>query len=121
MQRDFDLIRKLLIFLDEKDGPEAVEVPPIDGYSDLEIKYHLVLLHDAGLIHCEPVKSSSSDRVIYVVPFDLSWNGHEFLAKVRDDTVWKTIKSKITEKGSALAFSIISKVASSIAMNQIGA
>ena len=78
MKRDFELIRQLLIFFEEKQSPQHIEVPPIDGYDELTIKYHLVLLHDAGLLRCEPVRSSTSERVIYVLPFDLTWEGHGF-------------------------------------------
>lgn len=54
MKRNFDLIRKLLFFFEEKESPQHVEVPPIDGYDESTIRYHLVLLHDAGLLRCEP-------------------------------------------------------------------
>lgn len=111
MKRDFDLIRKLLIFFEEKESPDMIEVPPIDGYEELEIKHHLVLLHDADLVRCEPVKSTTSDRTIYVLPFELTWEGHEFLGKIRDEKVWKKIKSVTAEKGSALVFSVINQLA----------
>src|SRR2546425_4985001 len=88
---------------------QHIEVPPIDGYDELTIKYHLVLLHDAGLLRCEPVRSSTSERVIYVLPFDLTWEGHEFLAKVRNEGVWKKIRSTVASKGGSLAFSEIGR------------
>ncbi|WP_447962992.1 DUF2513 domain-containing protein [Nitrospira sp. Ecomares 2.1] len=87
MKRDLELIRKLLIFFEEKKSPQQVEVQPIGGYDELAIKYHLVLLHDAALLRFEPVTSNTSDRVIYVLPFDLTWEGHEFLAKVKNEGV----------------------------------
>jgi hypothetical protein len=99
MKRDLELVRKLLIFFDEKPGPEHVEIPPIPGYDDSTIKYHLVLLHDAGYLRCEPVKSSTSDRTIYVLPFDLTWNGHEFLEKVRDQHIWDEVIRDIQNRG----------------------
>ena len=99
MKRDLELVRKLLIFFDEKPGPEHVEVPPIQGYADSVIKYHLVLLHDAGYLRCEPVKSSTSDRTIYVLPFELTWAGHEFLEKVRDQHVWDEVIRDIKSRG----------------------
>lgn len=99
MKRDLELVRKLLIFFDEKPGPEHIEIPPISGYDDSTIKYHLVLLHDAGYLRCEPVKSSTSDRTIYVLPFDLTWNGHEFLEKVRDQHIWDEVIRDIKSRG----------------------
>ncbi len=87
MKRDFELVRKLLMFFEEQRSAKHVEMPPIEGYDEGTIKYHLVLLHEAGLLQCEPIRSTTSDRVIYVIPFDLTWDGHEFLDKVRNDNV----------------------------------
>ncbi len=99
MKRDLELVRKLLFFFDEKPGPEHVEVPAIPGYEEAAIKYHLVLLHDAGYLRCELVTSSSSDRVIYVLPFELTWSGHEFLDKIRNQFIWDEVIGKIKERG----------------------
>jgi len=119
MKRDMDLIVKLLTFFEEKAGPEHVEVPPIEGYDKATIKYHLILLHDAGLLRCEPVRSSTSERVIYVIPFDLTWQGHEFVGKIKDEKVWARIKSIVSSKGAALTFDVISELAKRIAFNVI--
>ena len=114
-----DLVRKLLTFFDEKPGPEHVEVPPIEGYDDSTIKYHLVLLHDAELLRCEPVRSSTSDRVIYVIPFDLTWQGHEFIGKVKDERVWERVKNIVASKGGALTFDVVSEIAKRIAFKVV--
>jgi len=119
MKRDFELIRKLLIFFEDKQSPECVEVPPIDGYDDGTIKTHLVLLYDAGLLRCEPVKSSTSDRVIYVIPFELTWDGHEFLDKVRNESVWSRIRDIMASKGGSLAFSVVNQLATRFATDTI--
>jgi len=119
MKRDLELIRKLLIFFEEKESPQSVEVPPINGYDELSIKYHLVLLHDAGLLRCEPVKSSTSERVIYVLPFDLTWEGHEFLAKVKNEGVWRKIRTVVAAKGGSLAFSVVNQLATRFALEMV--
>lgn len=99
MKRDLELVRKLLLFFDDKPGPAHVEIPPITGYDDSTIKYHLVLLYEAGFLQCEPVKSTTSDRVIYVLPFELTWDGHEFLDKIRNQHIWDEITAAIRERG----------------------
>ena len=48
MKRDMDLIRKLLFFFDEREEVDAVECPPIERHSELEIKHHMVLITQAG-------------------------------------------------------------------------
>ena len=119
MKRNFELIRKLLMFFEEKESAKHVEVPPIGGYDERTIKYHLVLLHEAGLLHCEPIRSTTSDRVIYVIPFDLTWDGHEFLDKVRNGNVWIRIRDAITSKGGSLAFSVVNHLATRFALEMV--
>ena len=121
MTRDFDLVRKLLIFFDEKAGPEPVEVPNVgDEYSELQVQYHCLLLYQAGLIDGEPSKSSTSDRVIRVLPFNLTWEGHEFLAKIRAEGTWQRIKTTVTSKGGTLTFTIINQLALKLAQQLAG-
>lgn len=111
MKRDFDLIRALLMRFESRDYTAADGRVKVEGYKKLAIRYHLWLLHDAGLLVCEPTRSKSSDRVISVLPFHLSWEGHEFLDKIRDENMWERIKKRAAETGIALAFSTISTLA----------
>jgi len=119
VKRDLELIRKLLIFFEEKESPQHVEVPPIEGYDELTIKYHLLLLHDAGLLRCEAVKSSTSDRVICVLPFDLTWEGQEFLARVKNEGVWQKVRTVVAAKGGSVAFSVVNKLATRFALDMV--
>jgi hypothetical protein len=108
MVRDFELVRKLLFYFEEKNDALSIENPVIEGYEPLVIRYHCRLLYDVGFLRCEPIKSRSSDRVINVLPFELTWDGHEFLEKIRSDTTWNKIKSFSQAKGVALTFSVVS-------------
>ena len=121
MKRDFELIRKLLIFFVDKPSGEHVDLPDVGGdWSETEVKYHLVLLYQAGFLNCEPLKSGSSDRVIRVVPFDLTWDGHEFLAKIRNEGVWQKVQGVVTSKGGTLAFAVINQLATKFALHAAG-
>jgi hypothetical protein len=107
MKRDIELVRKLLLFFEEKKDGRPVEVPPIDGYDKLTIKTHLVMLYDASLIRCEPTLSSTSDRVIEVLPFELTWAGHDFIQTMRDDNLWKKAKEYVLKPGASWSFEIL--------------
>ena len=120
MKRDMELIRKLLFYFEQKPDSGHVVVPPIEGYEEVVIKYHCRLLYEAGLLNCEPVKSSTSDRVISVVSFDLTWAGHEFLDKIRSESTWNRIKAQAREKSLALSFNIVNELAQRIVMSTIG-
>ena len=120
MTRDFDLIRKLLVFFDEKAGPEHVAMPNVgDEDSDSKVMYHLLLMYQGGLLDCEPQKSSTSDRVISVIPFNLTWEGHEFLAKIRSEGTWQKVKDLALSKGGSLSFAVLNQVATKLALSVV--
>lgn len=110
MKRDYELVRKILLFLEEKSTPEAIACPKIEGYDDLAIKYHLLLLAQAQLIDYEPERTDTG-RIIRVIAFSLSWQGHDFLDSVRNDAVWAKVKSQASEKGVSLPFEVLKSLA----------
>lgn len=103
MKRDMDLVRSLLLFLEARDDPSGIEAADIriGEATKTEVQYHLNLMFQAGLINGEPVRSTTSARLIYVIPFDLTWTGHEFLESVRDPEIWRQARSGASKAGTA--------------------
>lgn len=103
MKRDMDLVREILLFLEERNSPAGIKADsfPMRGHSVSTIQYHLNLIYQAGLINGEPIKSTTSDRIISVLPFDLTWQGHEFLDAVRDPEIWRRAKAGAASAGTA--------------------
>ena len=90
MTRDPELIRQLLLIFKKKPTRAHIKPVVIPPWDDQTIEYHLVLLYEAGFLRCEPTISSTSNRVISVLPFELTWEGQEFISKaenqfIRDD------------------------------------
>jgi hypothetical protein len=61
----------------------------IEGHSEEETSYHILLLQESGLV--EAINLSSSDGVCWR-PKWLTYAGNEFLAAAESDTVWKNAK-----------------------------
>ncbi|MCD4719576.1 MAG: DUF2513 domain-containing protein [Desulfobacula sp.] len=120
MKRDLDLIRKLLIYLEEKPDDKIVQDLEIEGYTNREVQYHFILMNEAGLIRCEKSISSTSDRIIRVYPNGLTWQGHEFFEASRNDTFWKKAKELVKSKSGALQFDVIKAVLISMAKESVG-
>jgi hypothetical protein len=110
MKRDFDLIRKLLFYFEEKPDTASVECPEIKGYKELTIKYHILLMAQAGFIDYEP-ELTKTGRIIRVIAFSLTWEGHEFLDVIRNEGTWKRIKDFAKQKGASLSFDVIKAIA----------
>lgn len=121
MKRDIDLVRKLLLYLEEKPDDKVVKDLELEGYSKDEVQYHFILMDQAGLLRCErEVSSSTSDRVIRVYPFSLTWQGHEFIEAARNDTFWNKAKEIVKSKSGALSVDVVKALLIAMAKESVG-
>ncbi len=100
MKRDMDLVRKILLDVEESDEwrHSAVTIERLD---DEMVSYHVKLLHQAGLI--EAVDKTSLGTLCWH-PTTLTWDGHEFLDAARDESRWGTAKNTLLSKVGVLSF-----------------
>jgi hypothetical protein len=112
MKLDMELIRKLLLEIEDKHtyrGLQSCDIR-IDGFTDEEIGYNLQLLFGAGLI--EAIDSSAcGDKAFNCIIEGITWEGHEFLDAIRDNTVWTRTKEKLGPAIANTALSIIKELA----------
>ena len=113
MKRDMELIRKILFFLESRTFLKAELDLPIEGYKRDDIRYHILLLAQAGLIDFEPEKTKSG-RIIRPHVLGLNWAGHEFLDSVRSEKVWKKLLKFAKDKGGSLPFDLLKTLGSEL-------
>ncbi len=121
MKRDIDLVRKLLLYLEEKPNGNIVKDIELEGYSKDELQYHFILMDQAGLLSCErEVSSRTSDRVIRVYPFNLTWQGHEFIEAARNESFWNKAKEIVKSKSGALSVDVVKALLIAMAKESVG-
>lgn len=121
MRRDLDLVRKILMYYEEKDVDGMDRTIEMEGYSESLINYHLLLMDEAGLLRCErSISSSTPSRVIKVYPFSLTWSGHEFLSSAKNEGLWGKAKSLSLDKAGILSFDIMKDLLISLAKEKLG-
>ncbi|MGV6989659.1 DUF2513 domain-containing protein [Testudinibacter sp. P80/BLE/0925] len=64
-------------------------------------------LNDAGLILIDDLSDAGGEDY---VALSLMWQGHAFLDKIRNDSIWNSVKSTIKTKGVDLSFDLIKTV-----------
>jgi Hypothetical protein (DUF2513) len=115
-----DLVRNLLLYLEEKPDDRVAESVDVGGHDALTVGYHLILLYEAGLIEGEPSVSSTSKRVIRVLPMRLTWEGHDFLAAARNDTIWQKTKAKVISGAGDVPFTLLKELLIQTARSYVG-
>lgn len=111
MKRDLELLRKLLLSIEESDD---IPVHP-DQLAKLchdqnLLNYHIHLLFEAGFI--EAIESNIMGNPIpqYLILY-LSNSGCDYLDSVRDVTVWNKVKSCLSSVGGNVALNIVQELA----------
>ncbi|WP_448649413.1 DUF2513 domain-containing protein [Pseudomonas corrugata] len=121
MKRDLDLVRKILMYYEDKEMDGMDRTIELEGYGESSINYHLLLMDEAGLLRCErSVSSSTPSRVIKVYPFSLTWKGHEFLSSAKNESLWGKAKSLSLDKAGILSFDIMKDLLISMAKDKLG-
>lgn len=106
MKRNMELVKEILSEVEARfDGGRPIELD-IDGHSPEEISYHVMIMAEGGLL--DAIDASARD-------FDwrarrLTWQGHEFLAAARNDTVWRKALQLVKDKGASVPFEVLKQL-----------
>ncbi|NLG39121.1 MAG: DUF2513 domain-containing protein [Fibrobacter sp.] len=114
MKRDMDLVRLILFEVEKNEKWDEWKDIKIEGYSQEEIYYHIMLLNEAGLIEAKILCDGGK-----WVPYRLTWNGHEFLDASRNETVWKKVKGIMANKGGSFAFEVVKSLVISVSLEML--
>ncbi len=113
MKRDMELCRKILFAIEEQYVDSAIINLKIEDYSMEEVAYHCKILYDAGLI--DDYSSKNADNHIYIFGVgSLTWEGHDFLDKIREESIWTEVKDKIKNKGLPFIIDVVKEVATQV-------
>lgn len=120
MRRDIELIRQLLLKLeDQKIAPNVTRsLRPadlqIEGY-DIDV----IVLHLDMLTNSPYLKNSKIDTGGNLLFMGISWEGHELIDAIREKDVWKETLENARKNGSTETISFIFEIAKSVIKKQL--
>ncbi|WP_099203479.1 DUF2513 domain-containing protein [Miniphocaeibacter massiliensis] len=120
MKRDMELVRKILFKIEKEyiDTALSYDNIKIEGYDMKTIGYHCDLMYNVNLLSYYNPRVYDNELGYFFVG-KLTWEGHEYLDKIKNENVWNKTKSTIKEKGLELTMEIIPKVAGKIISEMI--
>jgi hypothetical protein len=113
MKRDMEIIRKVLLAIEEQYEDVVLYELEVDGLDMKTIAYHCKVLYDGGFISNYAGDFASGNLHTFAVG-SLTWEGHEFLDKIRDETIWEKTKSTIAKEGLPMVLDVVKNIATSI-------
>jgi hypothetical protein len=118
MKRDMDLVRGILLAIEENESGFAPRQITIDGYSSEQIGYHVHIMIQGGLLKGAEVThmhSASPESIAST----MTWAGHDFIESARNAERWKQTKGLVEKVGGA-AFNVWTTVLTHIVMKNLG-
>jgi Hypothetical protein (DUF2513) len=110
LKRDMDLIRYILLEIEEKESTTSWTTLSLEGYSDEQVNYHLDLLDQVGFLE---VKKLINER--HMVR-NLTMRGHDFLDNAKNESVWNKTKAVIKDHGGSASMQVILEVLKATAL-----
>lgn len=127
IKRNLDLIRDILLKREDSNNYRIYDTDLTDKYHILDINYNIELLIDEAYIICDYTNAMYEDphtrqKTPYKshVIYRLTSKGHDYLDSVRDDSIYKKTKEKISSVGTTLALPLIREIAEALIKSQIG-
>lgn len=117
MKRNLDLMRDILFALEAHPTPSEWIDPGVEGHSDVEISYHIMLLHEAGLLEGT---DRSAIGVFRWSARRLTWAGHELLDLARRDADWKDVVALVEERTGSGAYAVLRQALLARAEEKLG-
>ena len=119
MKRNWDMIRDILIQLEELSSEEgSLKLSSFPQDKHAEISYHMELLMEAGLVNGQLSEEFGPGPEEFFAT-RLTWQGHEFLDAIRSDTVWQKTKKSFLSQGISMTFDLVKSFASDVAASYL--
>ncbi|MBE2188430.1 MAG: DUF2513 domain-containing protein [Candidatus Kapabacteria bacterium] len=128
MKRDMELIRNILLAIEAhpKANAKRDEIynslnPELQGFEfqNDTIYEHIKLLKEANIIDYDLVEYLGGK---YDMPngIRITWDGHEYLASIKNDAVWSNIKARLGKESINAPVEIIKQLGISLLQNAFG-
>lgn len=93
MTRDMELVRRILLAIKAR---QSVEFAPLDlpDVSKVVLLRHLEMLEHEKLIEAKIRRSGPDVNAVWVK--DMTWDGHDLIGILENETVWGKIKQSFT-------------------------
>jgi hypothetical protein len=119
MKPDMELIRKMVLAIEDAPGGHAPHPFRIDGYTDEQIAYHAHLMIQAGLAEGSDMTHMGSWGPEAMLR-SLTWAGHEFADAARDESRWRTAMGKVKEKAGTVTIGVLTQLLTNLMKSPLG-
>lgn len=119
MRRDLDLVRSILIYVEDADsevdaGNMATKRWPIET-----VAYHVRLMAHHGLIDVSQDIRDMNGSTIELTVAGITWDGQDYLDSIREPKVWKKVKKILADTVGSTTLDVVRQTGSMVALAMV--
>ena len=120
MKRDMDLVRQILIEI-ERSETGNLNFDAL-GYERQQVYLHIELMKEHGLVDAVIISDDDGPEhgILMCTVERLTWNGHDFLDEIRDESIWEQAKRKCLNGTGGLSFDLLKGCLIYVAKQKLG-
>lgn len=120
MRRDLDLVRAILLDVEDAAGAVPLSALSYDGKTPAEIGHHVELMAHHGLLDATVTRDWGGDVVGGSIKA-MTWDGCDYLDAVRSPKVWSETKRSVRDAVGETTLSVVRRCAEAIALRMVEA
>jgi len=98
-----DVVRKILLIMESSDQQKfdfdtTLVIPDIDRNTK---RYYFLKMREANLIN--HIYDECEGNEYSFVNIELTWDGHQFIEQIREESFWNKLKRKLVKSGVGLS------------------
>ncbi len=105
--RDWELIKLIFQKIDISNNPREIKFD--DSINQVQLFEHVLMLKEAGLIEAAISKSGYGGGGYFTL-LRIPMEGHDFYEKIKNETMWRKMKTVAKEKGIELSIDAIGQL-----------
>ncbi|MBI9030993.1 DUF2513 domain-containing protein [bacterium] len=103
MKLDIDLVRKILLTIEEAHEPiESNDAIKFENLDAEVIDYHLKKVLYANLITSR-MQTKKDVSPFMLIEIELTWEGHQLIDLIREESFWNKLKTKVISSGVGIS------------------
>lgn len=120
MKFNIECVRDVLLEIESLDFNHSLPfkelAQKLDSYSSDELSYTCLKLYEAGFLKIVIKNTGTSVHVVRII--DITYEGHQFLENIRNQSMWDKIKEKAHSIGS-ISIPVIQQIAGTVLTDSI--
>ena len=120
MKRDMDLIRAILLHVEEHDEFDTYRDRGLfPTHDERSLNDHVLQMKEQGLVDAN-IQKGGTVAIIAAEVTRLTPQGHDFLQAARNETIWRRAKAIVAEKGGSVPWDVFKALLVAVAKDSVG-